>query len=705
MDSNDNTLETTGIKVPDLQKIIDEVQDAQTDGSRYGLAMAQTRAWWLCEWPGQSVDGRMWADNCGKKSNQIFPWDGCSDSRLRIVSTIIQEHVTLALSAFWSAKKQAKSIRPLVEGREVGVTQKMLDWRIDVQMKRELLRELPMALNWRFGGGLSFIKVEWEQQRELTYVPITLDMIGEISTALGLGDVMDMLLDPDKTYDTEMVKVMQTLSPVLPTDEARTVLNQLRATGQSELPVASLRVNKPKWTAKRPIFDVLFPSETCDIQQTRFTCERELVSEVELTDRIVTDGYDPDFVTEALEHKGTFASWWMNRPDMYTGSDRNLVELNHFLSWRLHNNTPCLYRTVFNESVASDKLYAVHRKFEYDHQQIPLIALRRGSVWKPLLSSIGIAAEAYTDELDIKRQQDGLNDRTELIHQPPMIVPTLRAQATANNYGPRAVMTATRPEGVVWPPLPPMDQTPVIVMQMVMQRLDRRYPITGGEVDPEIKALNRQRITQETNAEFELALEQTLQLMQQYETDEDIQRVAGGQPWNYSAKDIQGQYTVSAAVDINMIDIERAGMKLDMLAKMLPFRESGTVFNAMAQIIDPDLADALNADQASPVAMEKEKTDEYNAIGQILAGMEARKPQNAMNQLRLQTIQEIMQDPATMQRVQQDQVAQKRLENRIKFFQNQIQQYQNNPQIGRSLGTQTFGQGPQPAQLSAPAAQ
>ena len=390
---DDQTLETSGTKKPDLQKIITEVQQSQSDSTAYGNRMQNVRGWWQCEWPYQTVDGRRWAPS-GSKQN-VFPWDGCSDSRLRIVSTIIQEHVTLALTAFWSAKKQAKSIRPFIEGREAGVAQKMLDWRIDVQMKRELLRELPTALSWRFGGGLSFIKVEWEQQRELAYVPITMDMIGQMTQALQLPDVMDKLNDPDGMYDKDLITVLQSLSPVLPTAEARTILNQLRATGQSELPVASLRVNKPKWTAKRPIVDVLFPSETCDIQQARFTCERELVSETELTDRITTDGYDPDFVDAALDHKGTFASWWITRPELYQGSDRDMVELNHFMSWRLsHKGTPCLYRTVFNESVASDELVAVHRKFEYDHGQIPLIALRRNYTWKPLLLSMGIAEES-----------------------------------------------------------------------------------------------------------------------------------------------------------------------------------------------------------------------------------------------------------------------------------------------------------------------
>lgn len=686
---DDQTLETSGVKKPDLEVITQEIQQAYTDSSIYGGRMRQARAWWLCEWENQTVDGRRWPRDA---KEQVFPWPGCSDSRLRIVSTIVQEHVTLALAAFWSSKKQAKSIRPFVSGRESSVTQKMLDWRVGTQMKRELIRELPNALNWRFGGGLSFIKIEWEQMRELAYVPITMDMLQEITSALGLSDVIDKLMDPDKTYDADLVKVMQSLSPVLPTAEARTVLKELRESGQSQLPVTSLRVNKPKWTAKRPILDVLFPSETCDIQQTRFTCERELVSETELTDRIVTDGYDPDFVTEALKHKGTFAGFWQQAILNNVNSNRDLIELNHFLSWRLsHNGTPCLYRTVFNDACTGDELYALHRKFEYDHGQIPLVALRRSYIGKPLLSSIGIAEEAYTDELDIKKQQDGLNDRTDLIHQPPMIVPTLRAQAVANNYGPRAVMTAMRPEGVVWPPLPPMDQTPVIVMQMVQQRLDRRYPITGGEVDPEIKALHRQQLTGETNAEFELALEQTLQLMQQYETDQDIQRVAGGEPWNYSRQDIQGQYTVSAGVDINNIDIEYANSRLDMLAKLLPFKQGGgAVFKAAAQIASPDLADTLAEDEMSPVAQERETNDEYNAIAQIMAGIEPRQNLTANPQFRLQIIQQIAQQPQFMQEIQQKPNSQKMLETRVKAYQAQIQQFQENPQIGRALSTQSF---------------
>ena len=691
----DETLEQTGSEQePELEKIVKEIETANSDAGAYVSTVFQSRSWWHCEWPGISPDGRMWQSVTGRES---FPWDGCSDSRPRTVETLINEHTTISLSAFWSAKVQAKSApgRQFAHAKESNITQKMLNWAVYTQMKRELISELPLAFQWKWGFGLSFIGVEWEQQRQLVYIPITLDMLSQITQQIGLPDISGQILDSDRTFDSDLVKMLQTLSPVMPTNEARKILTELRNTGSSQIPVANLRVNKPRWTALRPFVDLWFPSETVDIQHARWTARRELVSESELTDRIVTDGYDADFVDEALKHKGVFGGIVPVNGLMPAapGSDRDLVELFHFRARVLDYGVPCMYKTIFNMAVASDGLYAVHRKDEYEHQQYPYATLCRKGPYRPLLSRIGIASEAYTDEIDIKRQQDGLNDRTDLIHQPPIIVPPSRAGAIANSYGPRSVMTSLRPDVINFPPLPPMDQTPVVVMNFVLMRLNRRYPTQNGEgVDPQMVALYRQELATDTLSELEVALEQTLQLGQQYWTEQDVAMVAGGNfDWKYTQQQIQKQASVIATVDMTLVDPEVAKSKLDMLAALMPFKDQGgMVFNAAANIVDVDLADALTEDQMSPTAMKKEKDDEYNAISQILSGIEPQKPMMAHNELRLQTIQQILSDPGTMQKFQQDQIAQKRLQNRMEFYQNQIQQYQANPIIGRTLTTQTL---------------
>src|SRR4030095_9987774 len=169
------------------------------------------------------------------------------------------------------------------------------------------------------------------------------------------------------------------------------------------------------------------------------------------------------------------------------------------------------------------------------------------------------------------------------------------------SYVPRSIITSMRPEAMVSPPLPPMDQTPVTVMQFVQMRLDRRYPISGQSVDPEIKSAYRQQLGTDTMGELELALEQTKQLIDQYATDQEWQGVTGHPKRPYSRNVIQMQSTVTATVDMTLIDKEVAKSKLEMLAQLLPFKDAGgVVFNAAARVVDSDLADMLSEDQMSP---------------------------------------------------------------------------------------------------------
>jgi hypothetical protein len=301
----DHVLEQIPDDEPDLPLLIREIQTAQSDATPYIERFRYSADWWFCQWPNQSVDGRMWA-SAGQDPAKIYPWNGCSDSRLRIVDTIIQEHVTLTLAAFWGAKVQAKSNRPFVYGHEVNTASRVLNYLVYTKMKRELLSELRLGLEWRFGFGLSFLSIAWEQQRERVEVPVDLKMLQMASQQLGMGDIVSHILDPNSSYDKELIGAIQKLSPICTTAEARGVLRDLRNTGSAQLPVTSLRVNKPKWTALRPFVDITFPSETGDLQSARWVSRRELVSESELTDRIITDAYDPDFVEEALKHKGNF---------------------------------------------------------------------------------------------------------------------------------------------------------------------------------------------------------------------------------------------------------------------------------------------------------------------------------------------------------------------------------------------------------------
>src|SRR2546430_1221557 len=155
------SLEQLPAKEPDLRKYIAELEQAQIDAGAYLERSERARRWWECRWKGQTYDGKR---HSLKEQEEVLPWDGASDSRLRIVHGLIDQHVTLAKTAFWNATLNCHSVRPLVYGRLDAIARKLLQWRIYTQMRAELLRELPFAFSWKYGLGLAFIGVEWEQQ-------------------------------------------------------------------------------------------------------------------------------------------------------------------------------------------------------------------------------------------------------------------------------------------------------------------------------------------------------------------------------------------------------------------------------------------------------------------------------------------------------------------------------------------------------------
>ena len=51
----------------------------------------------------------------------------------------------------------------------------------------QVLREVPLVFNWWQGYGVGFLGIEWEQQRRLEVHQISLQDLGQILGALGMG--------------------------------------------------------------------------------------------------------------------------------------------------------------------------------------------------------------------------------------------------------------------------------------------------------------------------------------------------------------------------------------------------------------------------------------------------------------------------------------------------------------------------------------
>jgi hypothetical protein len=219
--------------------------------------------------------------------------------------------------------------------------------------------------------------------------------------------------------------------------------------------------------------------------------------------------------------------------------------------------------------------------------------------------------------------------------------------------------------------------------------------------------MRRMEAGQDTLALMGLVLEQTWQLIQQYEAPQEVAEVIGplARPFPISREEIQGKHEITATTDMRMLDADYAQEKLSLIGQAMAFKQEGVLFNMAVEAIDPDAAEALEQSQVSPAAQEKERQEELAAIGQAMSGIEPPLPMYANYQLRLQVLQENTlqsRNPLMMQRLQAAPDTQQILKNRAEFFMNQLQQYTQNPQIGRALQTSTFAPKMAPQLTAAP---
>jgi len=249
----------------------------------------------------------------------------------------------------------------------------------------------------------------------------------------------------------------------------------------------------------------------------------------------------------------------------------------------------------------------------------------------------------------------------------------------------------------------------MLVIAAVEKRVAEHFGIFG-DLDPDLKNLRREEFTDDLLLELKPVIQQLMKLMRQLIPDAEVAAVVGpmSRPFHITREEIQGEFEISATVDLRNIDADWLKEKLGYFAQLAQLDTMGLLDKAAllksgAEAIDYAFADM--AIQQTQPATDAEVQDEQRAIDLILgSGQDQPLPKGANYQLRLQTLQtktqEIQNNPATLKIVQSNPDILKVIENRANFFQRQLQQLQN-AQIGRAQVGTTFGSPPQAPQMSA----
>jgi hypothetical protein len=665
----------------------------------------------FCRWEGQSDDGRKWTENLSKEA---FPWDGASDTRVRLADSIVNEQVMLMMRAFWNARVQALPVdsSDVAKGRLVT---ELMRWVIHTQLQRDLMREVPLAANWRQDKGCAVMGIFWRTDTELREQVVSLD---ELVVAAREDPAMAGLLEAlmDENQEDGVVEAVMAMGLVQGVSKAaaRKAIRELRTTGRAVLQVPGILASRPIWQALLPGVDVVFPKTTWDLQRARFVARRERLTETQLKERVVTDDYSEEFVKEVLEKRGQDPQDELEEEmrELSDGLGSVGGEVDRWVDiWHVYyralttKGVPTVYCTIVSRAVKD--VVGKHERLPYAHGQYPFVELVRERLRRPILESRGVPEIVATTQQEIKVQRDFRSDRASISILPPFKYPANRGKIQMI-MGPGRQLPVRKGEdgGYGWLNPPPNDGGTREVEESCRTDADEYFGIMTNwsrQMPVARQQMHQQHLVAGWLQEVKLCMEQTFQLMQQYMTPMEMVRITNADhvPLSADREEIQGRFDLMIEFDVRDLDTEYVMKKAQMISTVVaPMDVMGVLDRSrlvefLMSWIDPGLARELV--RSSEAASQAEIEDEQVQFAKMRAGIEPVTKESGQNfQLRLQEMQKmIAANPALQKRLMQpetedDQVFRALVENRMKFLQFQVEQQQN-AQIGRIGVKQVLG--------------
>lgn len=648
-------------------------------------------------WPGQSDDGKKWSNLKGE-GDQVFPFEGASDVRIRLVDSTINELVATLTTGFERATIKVAGI-DVQDASPAAAATSLMTWLRENKLKVELEREAELMAQYTHQYGWSVAHVCWDQKIASRMQPITMQEVAQIAQQAAQRDPNSILatipqMIMDEASEGQAAEIITLLLPDMKISDAKKFVRDLRTTGEAEYEEEYVQKNLPSVTALRPFSEIALPPETTDLQRARVIFRREFMTEVELRAKINDEGWDKDFVEAAATTQGR-QFWLTNDFASISPPDINpvgilrtdhLIEVVHAYSRQLNDKgVPGIYYTVFSSMVESD-LYAKHELLDYAHGKYPFVEYRSERLRRSIIASRGVSELGMTDQEEIKAQHDSIRDRTAFTTMPPLLVKKRVGQI--NKIGPGVQVPVTQSDDFSWMPPP---SASIMEAKTVIDMVDARHANYFGLTHASVPAVKTQVLQQKMLnnwfCTWSEVFSQMFQLCCQYMTEEEIVRIAG-QPLPKRISEIAGQFDFILKFDVRDLDNEYVMKKLQSISQfVVPLDAGGEIDrNKLVKL----LVGAIAPDAASEILINKEGASQQmfrqvqSDIGLMMLGNEALYTENDPTAaMKLQYTEQIIKaNPKAQQASQADPQFQQLLQNYVKNLQ-MSQSQQQNKQIGR----------------------
>jgi hypothetical protein len=549
-------------------------------------------------------------------------------------------------------------------------------------------KEMELGANYLLERGILITYVGWQREDRTYLQKLNLAQIGQMSPdiyrAIEAGNM-----------DDELVSLLQQVFPTATEKRCKKALKELRKGGEAELPIVRRQIDAPEVKTLAPDGDFFFPPYVTDPQRAPFCFWRTYYTPQELQNKVITDGWDEDFVEYIIEHYRGVNIYSVEREQEGQRSigltDRGyqadeLVEIVYGYQRLIdpEDGSEGIYQTIFHREFDGDGSTQGYAKFELmnGYEDYPIVVTKLSEDSKRLYDVQTIPDLLRGIQNQVKVERDSRIDRNSIATLPPILHPVGQAPT---DWGPGRMIPYRRKGDFDFAPTPPPPTGSIEIEQTMEGQADR---LCGLDETSQISQIRKQFLVDKFLQHAAEVIRMSYRCFQRFGPDSVFFRVTGVPDSQiFSKGDPDENFDITINYDVLNTDPETSERKLQSMVSLTQLDRSGRIniqnlLDIAANSIDPVLADAiLQPTEAAQQQVVKDVTDD---LAKIFAGIEMpARPTGA--QIAMQVIQQYTAQPDIAQRAQQDEAFANRLQKYAGQYTFQMQQMQN-AEIGK-IGT------------------
>lgn len=695
-----------------------------------------------CLWEGQSDDGRITSGSIKALKRPVFTWAGAPDVRVPYAEEVVAEHC-LIRNAVWRRGETRLGPRETSDEDGTGDEDKAGNWQIALEYFLDVNdRNIECAVKLfhccieEFGYGI--LQAGWRRRlrnvpRSVTFQQVMAALVAQIQAAVTAGQppteggeidensvppalmkriVQEAQAKLDLMFlsgsgDTQLTELLMSMDPAMDRAEAKRAATTL-ARGEPSATYYAPELDGGMLFARGlvPFIHVLHGTDlTADGQTPWFACP-EWLTALDVETRAAAEDWDPAFKEAVLtkSNQGIVGEDWTLRvPGWALGGAGVGLVLQPGMEIGQE-----LFQVVYDwrKVATADGLEMVKCTLVHPHvndavgfsnclplEDLPFLVETREDV-ALALHSRGVPEEVVTQQNLIKDTYDSEGARGQLGSNPPLN--RITGESSSSVIIEPGIQLFTKRGGGPggnnneFLRVPAADVGALALADRCREMLDRRFFRSIEGTDPDMKRMFREDLAFSAAKSMKGFIRLLWKVLQGHVDAVKVGRIAGrAVDIDLSRDSMQGDVDVSVSFNVDSLNQDSADKFMDWVTKLSQADRAGSVdwnevVNIAARMSNPDMARRIILPREQ--AAKRVASDQNNRVAQMAAGvpMQYEERQTAP-EMRMQVMQQWMQQPENLQRAQNDQLFGKQMQDELTYLQRQVEQYQKNPVVGRTL--------------------